>query len=336
MRQRPLGDTGIQVSELSLGTWGISGDGYGPVTAGEAKRVIDRARAMGINLFETASCYSLGSIETDLGSALGPQTPAAPQTGLSDQGAASLKTALKGSDATVVIRWGTDLQATPARKRFDRAFLTACAEQSRKRLGDVRIIALLHNPTAKTLKENEAKETMAKLVEQGTISHWGVSIGSAEVGEAALDAGASVISLSYNILTVQPFRALQNRIKELNPGVLAHSVLFYGLLAGRWAPGKEFRYQDHRADRWPEGALRERIRHLDAVRPLVSGDVTTMRSAAVRFVLENPLVSSAVLGPRNGTQLDQLVRECQAEPPYLSEGKMSALEGRLKNFELER
>lgn len=312
MRQRPLGDTGIQVSELSLGTWGISGEGYGAVAPGEAKRVIERARAMGINLFETASHYAGGGVESDLGAAL------------------------KGSEATVVTRWGTDVTTTPKRKRFGRDYLVECAEKSRERLGEVRLIGLLHNPTAKTLKENETKETMAKLVEQGTISHWGVSVGSAEVGEAALDAGASVISLSYNILTVQPLRALQERIKELNPGVLAHSILFYGLLAGRWAAGKEFRYLDHRADRWPEGSLRERIRHLDAVRPLVSGDVTTMRSASARFVLENPLISSAILGPRNGTQLDQLVRECQAEPPYLSEGKMSALEGRLKNLELER
>jgi hypothetical protein len=61
-----------------------------------------------------------------------------------------------------------------------------------------------------------------------------------------------------------------------------------------------------------------------------------MRSAAVRFVLESSLVSSAVLGPRTGAQLDQLIRECRAEPPYLSPAKMSSLEGRLTELEVTR
>lgn len=312
MRERTLGKTELKVSELALGTWGLSGDGYGPIAPGEALRVIERAKAMGITLFETADCYSRGSLETDLGSAL------------------------KGSEATVVTRWGTDMKGNPERKRFDAAYLKECAEKSRERLGEVRLIGLLHNPSAQTLKDGEATDTMKGLVEAGVICHWGVSIGDTEVGEAALEAEAPILSLPYNILTVQPLRSLATKIEETGVGLLAHSVLFYGLLTGRWAPGKEFRHLDHRAQRWPEGALRQRIQHLDAVRPLVSGDVTTMRSAAVRFVLENSAVASAILGPKNGTQLDQLVRECQGEPPYLSEGKMSALEGRLRNLELPR
>jgi aryl-alcohol dehydrogenase-like predicted oxidoreductase len=61
-----------------------------------------------------------------------------------------------------------------------------------------------------------------------------------------------------------------------------------------------------------------------------------MRSAAVRFVLENETVSSVVLGPRTSVQLDQLIRECNTEPPYLSEGKLHALEARLKDLDVPR
>ena len=56
---------------------------------------------------------------------------------------------------------------------------------------------------------------------------------------------------------------------------------------------------------------------LDALRFLVRGDVHTLRAAAVRFVLANHLVSSAVLGPRSVEQLEQLVRETGAGPRYL-------------------
>jgi aryl-alcohol dehydrogenase-like predicted oxidoreductase len=204
-------------------------------------------------------------------------------------------------------------------------------------LGDnVKLVGLLHNPSAGALRDGDAVQTLKKLTETGTIAGWGVSIGDAEVGRAALEVEAPIISLPYNILHVSLLRSLLEQIETKKTAVLAHSVLFYGLLAGRWAPNKDFRSYDHRAERWAGGALRERVGHLSAVRPLVSGEVTTMRSAAVRFVLESSLVSSAVLGPRTGAQLDQLIRECRAEPPYLSPAKMSSLEGRLTELEVTR
>jgi len=312
MRSRSLGKTGISVSELSLGTWGLSGEAYGSVSPGESKRVIDRAKAMGITLFETADYYGGGAIETELGEAL------------------------KGSSATIVTKWGTDVSGSPKRKRFDAEFLRDSALASKKRLGDdAQIIGILHNPSQKALESTEATDAMKKLCEEGLIASWGVSVGDEEVARAAIEQEAPVLSFAHNILQVQPLRDLCEEIKEKEIGVLAHSVLFYGLLAGRWAPNKEFRYGDHRSERWPEG-VRARVRHLDGIRPLVSGDVSTMRSAAIRFVLENETVSTAVLGPRTSAQLDQLIRECTAEPPYLSEGKMSALESRLSNMEVPR
>jgi aryl-alcohol dehydrogenase-like predicted oxidoreductase len=50
---------------------------------------------------------------------------------------------------------------------------------------------------------------------------------------------------------------------------------------------------------------------------LVRGDVETMRAAAIRFVLSNAIVSSAVLGPRTAEQLDDIVREVGMGPVYL-------------------
>jgi aryl-alcohol dehydrogenase-like predicted oxidoreductase len=313
MRTRTLGKTEIIVSELGLGTWGLSGTGYGPVPDTEARQVIERARLMGVTLFETADGYGAGRMEKELGEVL------------------------KDPRSTVVTKWGTDLVSSPARKKFDDSFLKKSAEESRARLGDtLRVVGLLHNPSQKALEKGSGVETMKQLVKDGVISAWGMSVSDEASAEAALKHEPQVLSLPYNILHVVPLRKVSAEIEKQGTGLLAHSVLFYGLLAGRWAPSKDFRSYDHRSERWPPGALRERIRQLDAVRPLVSGDVTTMRSAAVRFVLENKLVSSAILGPRSSSQLDQLVRECRAEPPYLSEGKLSALEARLKEMDVPR
>jgi aryl-alcohol dehydrogenase-like predicted oxidoreductase len=114
--------------------------------------------------------------------------------------------------------------------------------------------------------------------------------------------------------------------------VLARSVLAHGLLCGQWPTDKEFAPRDHRSDRWTTDDLKRRISQLNAIRPCVNGTtVTSLRAAALRFVLTNDVVASAVLGPRNALQLDQLLRDSGKEPPYLTEEAMNALEARLHN-----
>ena len=73
---------------------------------------------------------------------------------------------------------------------------------------------------------------------------------------------------------------------------------------------------------------------LDALRPMVTGALASLRSIALRFVLANQIVSSAVLGPRSVAQLDQLVREA-GMPPYLHITALAELSGRLKHAGIE-
>jgi len=315
MRRRPLGKTGLEVTELALGTWGLSGEAYGHVPLDEALRTLVRAQVMGLNLFETSASYGRGGMEAALGKVLGDK-----------------------DDVIVVTKLGTNRGVDPPEKCFDADFLRRAAVTSRERLGKApKVIALLHNPTRGTLEGGPAVDTMRALVNEGVIDSWGVSGDDEPVIEAALAAEAPVVSMAYNILKVQPLRALGERLGAAGTGVLAHSVLAYGLLAGRWVQNREFRAGDHRRERFPGNSVRKRIRHLDAVRPLVSGDVPNIRAAALRFALANEHVSSVVLGPKSSAQLDQLLRDTSGvEPPYLSRPKLEALEQRLIALEVER
>ena len=54
MRKRPLGKTGLFVSEMGIGTWGLSGDAYGAVSEKDAEAVVQRCLAMGMNIVDTA------------------------------------------------------------------------------------------------------------------------------------------------------------------------------------------------------------------------------------------------------------------------------------------
>ena len=306
MRKRPLGKTEFEVSELSLGTWGLSGDGYGPVPEAEVERVLDRAVEVGITLFETADVYGKGAMERRLGARLPRET------------------------TRVVTKIGTDLGSVPPRKRFDLDHLRPAFERSRERLGRDKLdVVLLHNPTMSAMADSEPFDFLKELKRLGALRAWGVSAGDARVARAAIDQGADVIELAYNVFCTRDLHEVAGALSERGAAVLGRSVLAHGLLAGQWSKDREFYPGDHRADRWTPTELGQRIGQLDAMRPLVSGDVLSLRAAALRFVLANQLITSAVLGPRSKAQLEQLVREAGEGPPYLRDTALAELSARL-------
>jgi len=278
---------------LSLGTWGLSGDGYGPVSDAVQDEVIHRARAYGITSFETADVYGRGAMERRLGKIFGAD-----------------------SSVKIVTKVGTELETMPHRKRFDAAYLREAWARSSERLARSCIdVLLLHNPAEQTLATDEATGALEELKREGKIGAWGVSAGSAEVARAALARGAQVLEVAYNVFSIADLESL-----ALAPGqaaVLARSVLSYGLLCGQWAETKVFGAGDHRGERWTSEQLRARLKQLSAISSILGGEVLTPRAAALRFVLSNHIVSSAVIGPRNRVQLDQLVREAGQGPEFL-------------------
>jgi aryl-alcohol dehydrogenase-like predicted oxidoreductase len=310
VRTRALGQTGISISELALGTWGLSGDGYGPVTEIERDRTVDRALELGVTIFETADAYGRGAMEKCLGLRLAGR-----------------------EDVSVVTKVGTyrpetgtpDGQAS-AFKRFDPAYLREAVQRSQERLRRQRLdVVLLHQPTASTMSRGEAAHALKELKQSGAIRAWGVSSGDNYVARAAIGHGAEVIEVAYNAFFSRELHELGEDIIRTKVGVLARSVLSYGLLAGLYGEERDFEPHDHRSARWTRPEFETRLRQLDAIRPLVTGTVLTMRGAALRFVLSNDMISAAVLGPKNVDQLDQLVRESGTEPPYLTSDQLALL-----------
>jgi aryl-alcohol dehydrogenase-like predicted oxidoreductase len=313
VRTRPLGKTGLRVTELGLGTWGLSGDGYGPVAEEEQERVLQRALEMGFSLVDTADAYGGGRMERLVGRAIGDRT-----------------------DVVIVTKGGTDRTTSPARKRFDGAFLRESLERSLRRLGRERVdVYLLHNPSAEALRGGEAVDTVLALKAEGKIAHWGASVGDVEVGREALRCEAEVIELAYSLVHGSDLHRLAGEIIVSGAGVLARSVLAHGLLAGDWTKDKEFGDGDHRADRWTKVELARRVEQVATMRFLVHGDVTTMRSAAVRYVLSNRIVTCAVLGPRSVKQLEDVVREVGMGPVYMRDEDLMRVPRMLENVGIE-
>ncbi len=309
MRTRTLGKSGLIVSELALGTWSLSGDAYGPVDDDEADKTIVRARELGITLIDTADVYGSSS------STEGREHTESRIGRLID----------KDDQCYIVTKGGNDINGTPPRKRFDRMFLHRSAARSSDRLRRPPDIYLLHNPTIDTLRRGEAIGTLEELIGEGVIKRWGVSCGDADVARVAIELGAPVIELAYNLFHQRDLIDVTEEIRSNNVGVLARSPLAHGLLCGTWPAERTFDEGDHRRDRWTPEELTERLRQVAAMRPLVHDEIHTLRSAALRFVLANQLVTSVVVGARTAQQIEANVRAVGKEPPYLTDEDLARI-----------
>ncbi len=319
MRTRQLGKSGIEVGEIGLGTWGLSGEAYGPMSPQNARRVIESALDEGCNFIDTAACYGpQGSVESVIGAVL----------------------ADRGRDkAFVATRIGVDRDGGhkgPVR-RFDRKGLTALAEASLRRLRVDHVDAfLLHNPRLLVLTdpEREAITTLKMLRDDGKARLIGVSAGSLEVAREALKAEVDLISLPYNVLYSRLLHSVAADISQAKVGVIAHSPLAYGLLADTWGADRVFPEGDHRALRWSSADLIQRVEQREALRPLARGHVLTVREAAIRYVLANGLVSVCVVGAR----FDEMARvnaHAADTLPYLPPEDLGAIGARLRKHGLE-
>jgi aryl-alcohol dehydrogenase-like predicted oxidoreductase len=179
--------------------------------------------------------------------------------------------------------------------------------------------------TTDTLHVGDAIGELESLKKAGKIRHWGVAAGDEDVARAAIDRGAEVVELAYNLLHPIDLHRISGDVMVAGCGILARSVLAHGLLTRTWEKERTFEESDHRSSRWTKLELEQRVGQLAAVEFLVKGEVRTPRGAAVRYVLANHLVSSAVLGPKTVTQLEELVRETGGGPRYIPDDDLRQL-----------
>jgi aryl-alcohol dehydrogenase-like predicted oxidoreductase len=272
MRHRPLGRTGLTVSEIGFGCasyWGLS-----RFDEGEAVRLVHRALDLGITLFDTAPGYSRGEAEPRLGRALRGRNV---------------------SGLVVATKVGT-FHAGGGRtgRDFSPAAITASVEASLKRLGLERLaLVQLHGPAAAELND-DLFAALERLRERGLVAAFGANSFDPEAIAAVIAAPSlDVVMLDYNVL--RPERvALIEAAAARGKGVLAGMPLAMGHVDGQIRKVRGLRdlwyaaraLKNHRE----ELALAERfafLRHLEGM---------SAAQAALAHVLANPHVACAVTG----------------------------------------
>lgn len=312
MRTRTLGRTAIEVSEIGLGCWSLSGEAYGPVERDTARATIEAALDAGCTVIELASCYGKKGEEIDalVGEVLDQRDR---------------------SKVRLVLRIGVDRESDPPRKRFDRGSMLRMLESSLQRLRTQYVdVVLLHNPLSSTLDRSfDALDALASFRERGLATAMGVSVGGYDAAKAALKQSIDVIEVPYNALSPRLLHSIVPDVQKLLVGVIARSPLAYGALADTWGADRQFAADDHRSLRWSAEELGRRMRQREVLRPFVKEPVNDLREAALRYVLANTAVHCAVVGART-PEMARANAAAAEKLPYLDPVAFSALGQRME------
>lgn len=298
MKMRALGRTGIQVSPYCLGTMKFGQ--VGNTDHDDCVRIVHRALDAGINFVDTADVYSDGEAEEILGRAL---------KGRRDE--VVLATKVNGS-----------MGADPNRTGNSRRWIISEVEQSLRRLQTDHIdLYQVHHPDPWTDIE-EPLSALTDLVRSGKVR---------AVGCSSLPASEIVESLWVSerrglerFRTEQPPYSILNRgiEREVLPvcqryglGTLVWSPLAMGLLTGRYRRGGETVKPNYL--HWvPRHMTDERKRDaVEQLAPVAEAAGLSLTHLAMAFAVAHPGVTSAIIGPRTMTHLDDLLAGAEVTLP---------------------
>jgi aryl-alcohol dehydrogenase-like predicted oxidoreductase len=284
-----LGRSGLKVSRLCLGTMMFGGATDEP----ESIRIIRRALDAGINFIDTANIYNAGESEVVTGRAIRDR-----------RGEVVLATKVKNP-----------MGEGPNDQGLGRAHVLRQCEESLRRLGtDYIDLYYMHAPDRDTPLE-ESLRAMNDLVRQGKVRY--VACSNYYAYEVALMLGIAEAQNLERIACVQPLYNLVNRdvevellplCREKGIGVVPYSPLARGVLTGKYRPGESFP-EGSRAARGDRRLHQTELREESYVvaqqlRPLAEARGCTLSQYALAWVLANPIVTSAIIGPRTMEQLE--------------------------------
>ncbi len=291
MKYKVLGRTGIKVSELGLGTMNFA---HG-VDADMARKLVNRCREKGVNLFDTANIYGdnrCGESEKILGEAIKEMR----------------------DECIIISKVGTTKQNRPDNDGgLSRRYIMQEVEKSLKNLGTDRIdIYMVHHMDPDTPIE-ETLRAFDDLKHQGKIVYAGIS--NAAAWEIALSLGISyregiarfdVVEPMYNLVKRQAEVEILPLCQHENLGVVSYSPLGAGLLTGKYKGGnmnvagrlsESKRYSGRYADE-------QNFRTADAFVAHAEERGINPIPLAIKWVMSNPAITCPLIGAKNLEQLD--------------------------------
>jgi aryl-alcohol dehydrogenase-like predicted oxidoreductase len=312
LEYRNLGETGMRVSAVSLGTWAF-GSEWGAVSDDDSYAALNKAIDLGVNFLDAADVYGDGRSERLIGRLLKERPD---------------------DEIFVATKAGRRLDPHTAEGySFDN--LSRFVERS---LENLRLEALdllqLHCPPTAVYRQDETFEALDRLQEAGKVKNYGVSVEKVEEARLALDyPRVKTVQIIFNIFRQKPAQEFFPLAEERNVGVIARVPLASGLLSGKMTADREFSPDDHRNFN-REGQAFDRgetfsgvdfetgLRAAEELKELVPEDYT-LAQLALRWILMHPAVSCAIPGAKRPDQAEDNLAAAEMSP--LPDGVMDRI-----------
>ena len=309
MRWRTLGNSGLQVTSVSLGSWLTYG---GSVGDDEAAKCIDRAWELGVRFFDTADVYAGGRAEEVVGRALRSR---------------------ERSSYVLATKLFWPMGETPNERGLSRKHVIEGCHASLRRLRHDHVDLLqCHRADPETPLE-ETCRAMDDLVRAGDVLYWGVSEWPADRIAAAVEVCRSA---GWTLpISNQPQYSALNRVIEAEVlpvcerdglGSVVWSPLAMGVLTGKYRSADDLPEGSRAAS--GSGVSREYLAQpvLDAVaalRPVAEEAGCTLAQLALAWCLRLPAITSVIVGASRPEQLDET---CAAADIDLSPAAVDAVD----------
>ncbi|HEX7900096.1 MAG TPA: aldo/keto reductase [Planctomycetota bacterium] len=291
MNLRPLGRTGLRVSEIGFGAWGIGAAQWIGAKDDESVRALDRAVERGLNFVDTALAYGDGHSERIVGEAVRRHKGLLVATKIPPKNR----------------RWPAR-RDIPVSEVYPADYLRARTEESLRNLGVETIdLQQLHVWTDEFLAQGDWRDEVLRLKSEGKIRHFGVSLGehTPDNGLALVESGlVDSVQVIYNIFDQSPEARLFPLCRKMNVGVLARVPLDEGGLTGKITPETVFPEGDFRANYF-RGERKAQVRDRAAkIAADLKIGLDALPATALRFTLSHPAVSTVIPGMRSARHVD--------------------------------
>jgi aryl-alcohol dehydrogenase-like predicted oxidoreductase len=225
MKYRLLGKTGLQVSEISLGTWQVGGRWGSTFDDTNAEKILNEAIDHGVNFIDTADVYSEGASERAVGRVVRSRS----------------------EQVFVATKCGRQLNPH-VNAAYQPDALRQFVEDSLERTGlETLDLIQLHCPPTEVYYRPEIFETFDRLKQEGKIRHLGVSVEKVEEGLKAIEyPNVDTVQIIFNLFRQRPAELFFKEAKKRKVGIIVRVPLASGLLTGKFGHDTTFSEGDHR------------------------------------------------------------------------------------------
>lgn len=297
---RNLSNSDLNVSTITFGAWAAGGWMWGKTDRNDAIEAIRASYDLGVTSIDTAPIYGQGESEEIVGDAIKGISRDKIQI-LTKFG---MRWDLNKGDFGFKSKNNEGIEIDIYKYAGKESIIKEC-EDSLRRLGtDYIDLYQIHWPES-TTPIAETMEAVATLIKQGKVRYAGVcNYNSDQMAEAE-----KTISLVSNQI---PFSMVNRAMEEKtvpyciahNKSVLAYSPLERGLLTGKITAGYKFREGDHRATNkyFSEESIAKTNAFLEKLKPLAAEKKATLSQLVIRWTVERPGITIALVGARNTKQ----------------------------------